>query len=51
MKSKHNAKLLDVFTGVVVGALIGLYHPLGEYHMILMVLAVVLGLKFLTALK
>ena len=40
-------KMLDVFTGIVVGALIGLYHPLGEYQLILVILGVVLGLRYL----
>jgi uncharacterized membrane protein len=48
---KYNNKIVDVMTGVVIGALVGLYHPLGEYHVILVVLAVVLGLRFLTALS
>ena len=51
MKIKHNEKFVDVLTGVVLGALIGLYHPLGEYHMVLLILAVVMGLRFLTAVK
>lgn len=48
---KHNGKFVDLLTGVVLGALIGLYHPLGEYQMILLVLGVVMGLRFLTAVK
>lgn len=51
MKKKQNEKLLDIFTGVVIGALIGLYHPLGQYHMILMVAGVFLGLRFVAAVK
>ena len=51
MKKKRNEKLIDVLTGVVIGGLIGLYHPLGEYQLILLVLAVVMGLRFLTAFK
>ena len=40
-------KLLDVhvLTGIVLGALIGIYHPLDAYKTILMVLGVVMGLK------
>ena len=48
---KKNDKLIDVFTGIVLGGLIGLYHPLGEYHTILVVLAVVLGVRFLKVVK
>ena len=48
---KKNDKLIDVFTGIVLGGLIGLYHPLGEYHAILVVLAVVLGVRFLKVVK
>ena len=51
MKKKQNEKLLDLFTGVVIGALVGLYHPLGQYHMILMIVGVVLGLRFIVAVK
>ncbi len=49
MNKKRNEKLIDVLTGVVLGALIGLYHPLGQYQTALMVFAVVLGVRFLTA--
>ena len=48
---KKNDKLIDVFTGIVLGGLIGLYHPLGGYHAILVVLAVVLGVRFLKVVK
>ena len=51
MKKKHNEKLLDLFTGVVIGAFIGLYHPMGQYHMILMAVGVFLGLRFVIAVK
>ena len=34
-----------VLTGIVLGALIGLYHPLDAYKIILLVLGVVMGLK------
>ena len=51
MKKKSNEKIFDILTGVVVGALVGLYHPLGEYHMILLILAVVMGLRVVTAFK
>ena len=49
MNKKHNEKLIDVLTGVVLGGLIGLYHPLGQYHAVLLIVAVVLGFRFLTA--
>lgn len=48
---KSNDRLIDVFTGVVLGGLIGLYHPLGTYHTILVVLAVILGVRFLKVVK
>ncbi|MCI0563700.1 MAG: hypothetical protein MN733_34940 [Nitrososphaera sp.] len=40
-------KLFDnhILTGVVLGALIGLYFPLEAYKGILVILAVVMGLK------
>ena len=40
-------KLFDhhVLTGVVLGALLGLYFPLDAYKGILVILAVVMGLK------
>ena len=44
-------KLFDahLLTGIVLGALIGLYFPLETYKGILVVLAVVMGLKVVTA--
>ena len=44
-------KLFDVhlLTGVVLGALIGLYFPLDAYKGILVILGVVMGLKVITA--
>ena len=39
----------DVLTGVVIGALVGLYHPLDAYKTILIILGVVLGLKLVTS--
>ena len=51
MKKKGNEKLLDVLTGVVVGAFVGLHYPLGEYNMILLIAVVVLGGRFVLALK
>ena len=40
-------KLFDehILTGVVLGALLGLYFPLDAYKGILVILAVVMGLK------
>ena len=40
-------KLFDhhVLTGIVLGALLGLYFPLDAYKGILVILAVVMGLK------
>ena len=35
----------DILTGIVLGALVGLYFPLAEYKTILVILAVVMGLK------
>lgn len=40
----------DVITGIVLGALIGLYFPLEAYKPLLVILAVVMGLK-VTATK
>lgn len=40
----------DVITGIVLGALIGLYFPLAAYKPFLVILAVVMGLK-VTATK
>ena len=44
-------KLFDehLLTGAVVGALIGLYFPLEAYKGILVILAVVMGLKVATS--
>ncbi len=44
-------KMFDhhVLTGVVIGALIGLYFPLEAYKPILVILGVVLGLKVVSA--
>ena len=44
-------KLIDVhlLTGIVIGALIGMYFPLDAYKGILVVLGVVMGLKVVTA--
>lgn len=43
-------KLLDhhVLTGAVLGALIGLYFPLEAYKGVLVILAVVMGLKVIS---
>ena len=43
-------KLFDshLLTGAVLGALIGLYFPLAAYKTILVVLAIVMGLKVVT---
>ena len=43
-------KLFDshILTGVVIGALIGLYFPLDAYRTILVVLGVVMGLRVVT---
>ena len=40
-------KLFDhqILTGIVLGALLGLYFPLDAYKGILVILAVVMGLK------
>ena len=40
-------KLLDahILTGVVIGMLIGLHYPLDAYKGLLVILAVVMGLK------
>ena len=40
-------KLFDhhVLTGIVLGALLGLYFPLDAYKGILVILAVIMGLK------
>lgn len=44
-------KLFDghVITGAVLGALIGLYFPLEAYKGLLVILAVVMGLKLVAA--
>ena len=44
-------KLFDahLLTGVVLGALVGLYFPLDAYKGILVILGVVMGLKVITA--
>lgn len=44
-------KLFDshILTGVIIGALIGLYFPLDAYKAILVVLGVVMGLKVVTS--
>lgn len=44
-------KLFDVhlLTGIVLGALIGMYFPLDAYKGILVILSVVMGLKVVTA--
>jgi hypothetical protein len=39
---------LHILTGVVLGALIGLYFPLDAYKAILVILGVVMGLKVVT---
>ena len=46
-------KLLDfhVLTGIVLGAIIGLYFPLEAYKGILVILGVVMGLKVVGAVK
>lgn len=35
----------DILTGLVLGALIGLYFPMDAYKTILVILAVVMGVK------
>ncbi|MDP3721894.1 MAG: hypothetical protein Q8R91_00110 [Candidatus Omnitrophota bacterium] len=44
-------KLFDahLLTGIVLGALIGLYFPLADYKAILVILGVVMGLKVVAA--
>ncbi|MBI2093752.1 MAG: hypothetical protein HYT88_03405 [Candidatus Omnitrophica bacterium] len=44
-------KLFDahLLTGVIIGGLVGLYFPLEAYKGILVILAVVMGLKVVTA--
>ena len=44
-------KLFDahLLTGIVLGAVIGLYFPLDAYKGILVILGVVMGLKVITA--
>ena len=44
-------KLFDahLLTGIVLGGVIGLYFPLDAYKGILVILAVVMGLKVITA--
>ena len=39
----------NVLTGIVLGALIGMYFPLEAYKGILVILAVVMGLKVVSA--
>lgn len=43
-------KLFDthLVTGIVIGAVLGLYFPLDAYKSLLVILAVVLGLKAVT---
>ena len=48
---KGNDRVIDVLTGIVLGALVGLYYPLGQYHTILLVVAIVLGFRFLKVVK
>ena len=45
---KHD-KLLDVFTGILLGAVIGLFYPLDTYKAILVILAVAGVLRLVTA--
>ncbi len=46
-------KLFDfhTLTGIVLGAVIGLYFPLAAYKEILVILAVVMGVKVLSTAK
>ena len=39
----------DILTGVVLGALLGLHFPMDAYKGILVILAVVMGLKAVTS--
>ncbi len=39
----------DVLTGIVIGALIGLHYPLEAYKPLLVIVAVVMGLKLALA--
>jgi hypothetical protein len=39
----------DVLTGIVLGALMGLYFPFDTYKPLLVILAVVMGLKVVAA--
>ena len=48
---KNNDRVIDVFTGIVLGALVGLYYPLSQYHMVLLVLGIVLAARFLKVVK
>lgn len=41
----------DVITGIALGALIGLQYPLEAYKPLLVILAVVMGLKVVSAAK
>ena len=40
-------RLLDVFTGIVAGGVIGVFYPLAEYMPILVILTVVFGIRLL----
>lgn len=46
-------KLVDahVLTGVFIGALIGIYFPLGDHKVILTILAAVMSLRVVGVLK
>lgn len=46
-----NDKIMDLLTGVILGALVGLHYSLVEYHTILVVVGLFLGLKFLKVVK
>ena len=46
---KHD-RLLDVFTGIVLGAVVGLFYPLDSYKALLVIIGLAGGLR-LIALK
>ncbi len=46
MKGLKHERMVDIFTGIVLGGLIGLYHPLAQYQLVLVVLSIVLGLRY-----
>ena len=43
-----NDRLLDVFTGIVLGAMVGLFYPLEAYKAVLVILGLAGVLRLIT---